>query len=170
MILPDGWCARACVVHAIDDPARWLETIPEFKTAKRQREWALSRIAEKELRQRGASGPYVSFSHSGDYGAAAVDDSPIGIDVEVVRSISPGAAHLFLTVDEEKAAAECEIENALLHFWSAKEARWKQFGGAVATLKRVPIHVVAVRSDGIDFDVAETVTIDEIVAALSFRA
>ena len=123
----------------------------------------LSRIAERRLPNRLC----VSYSHSKGYGAAAVGDEPVGIDVEVVRELSPGTAHLFLAVDEEAAAARCGLAHALLHFWSAKEARWKQLGGTVPTLKRVPIRVVRVREDGIDFDCVETVRVGEVVVALA---
>jgi hypothetical protein len=152
-------------VYDIAEPERWFDALPDFKTEKRRREWMLSRIAEKILQPKG----FVSYSHSRGYGAAAVDDQPIGIDVEVVRALSLGAAHLFLSDAEERAAAECAIPNALLHFWSAKEARWKQLGGSVPTLKKVPIEIVQVREDGIHFDVAETVRINDLVIALSAR-
>ena len=127
----------------------------------------LSRIAEKQLRTRGATGPHVSYSHSGRYGAAAVDANPIGIDVEVNREIAPRAAHLFLTDEEASVAAACRIENALLHFWCAKEARWKQLGGAIATLKRVPLTLVDYDATGCSFDTVSTIVAADAVLALT---
>ncbi len=144
-----------------------LEVVDAFTLPKRRQEWMLSRIAEKELRARGATGRLVSYSHSGGYGAAAVDGTPIGIDVEMMRAISPGAAHLFLTRAEEALAAELRIQNALLHFWSAKEARWKQLGGSIATLKRVPLALAEERASGLLFDSVETLATGDVVVALT---
>ena len=167
MILPAGWRRRACVVYGIEEPERWFDAIPEFKTPKRRLEWMLSRIAEKELRLLGANGPHVSYSHSGAYGAAAVGNAPVGIDVEIIRPLSPGTAHLFLSPSEEEVMAQCRTEHALLHFWSAKEARWKQLGGRVPTLKRVPLTLLEEREDGLLFDYAETRRTESVVVALT---
>jgi phosphopantetheinyl transferase len=170
--LPESWRGRAIVLtDAGDMPSRFsageLAVIAGFKHEKRKREWMLSRIAEQELRKRGASGVCVSYSHSGAFGAAAVSESPAGIDVEITRTIPDGAVHLFLTAEEEAAARECSLENALLHFWSAKEARWKQLGGTVPTLKRVPLHLIDRTEHGLRFDVVETFATNGIVVALA---
>lgn len=170
--LPEQWRAHAMVVTAVDDPASWfspaeLAVVESFRHEKRRREWMLSRIAEKELRRSGARGACVSFSHSGAFGAAAIAEGPVGIDVEVMRAIPQGAVHLFLTEEEASAANACALENALLHFWSAKEAKWKHSGGAVATLKRVPLRVIGVTGRGIRFDGVETFAGEDLVAALA---
>lgn len=170
--LPQSWRGRALIVRDIADPEEWftsaeLSTIESFRLPKRRREWMLSRIAEKELRRRGARGGFVSFSHSGPLGAAAVSDAPIGIDIEVRRTVPAAAAHLFVTDDEAAAVDRCAISDALLHFWSAKEARWKQLGGTVATVKRVPLTLIQARSDGLTFNGVETFATTEIVAALT---
>ena len=170
--LPEQWRTHAMVITAVDDPISWfspseLEVVNAFRHEKRRREWMLSRIAEKELRRSGASGTCVSFSHSGAFGAAAIAEEPIGIDVEVMRSIPHGALHLFLTEEEASAANACACENALLHFWSAKEAKWKQLGGTVPTLKRVPLRLIGVTGRGIRFDGVETFASGDVVVALS---
>jgi hypothetical protein len=171
--LPRQWREIAMVVSSVDDPKLWfsaeeLEIVAAFPHEKRRREWMLSRIAEKELRsRRGAAGVRVSYSHSGPFGAAAVSDDPIGIDVELMRVIQPRAAHLFLTDEEAEAANACAIENPLLHFWSAKEAKWKQLGGALATLKRVPLEVPEVRGNGLRFDGVETIATQEAIIAIA---
>lgn len=171
-MLPDAWRSRACVVYDIGTPETWftpaeLAIIHLFKSEKRRRERMLSRIAEKTLRKRGARGQYVSYSHSGAYGAAGIGEHPIGVDVEVVREIAPRAAHLFLTEREEADAQRCPIANALLHFWSAKEAAWKQLGGSLPTLRRVPLRLLDTGEDGLTFDVVETRRIDDVIVALT---
>lgn len=172
MKLPDEWGQRACVVREVEQPERWfspdeLAIVALFRNEKRRVEWMLSRIAEKELRQHGATGTHVSYSHSGLVGAAAVGESPVGIDVEVVRDLNARAAHLFLSDVEERTVERCRIPHALLHFWSAKEARWKQFGGSIPTLKRVPLTLVEVRPNGLVFDGVETIATDDLVVALT---
>lgn len=158
---------RGLIVSEVSDPEAWFPAVPAFPREKRRLEWMLSRIAEKELRKRGARGDHVSFSHSGSYGAAAVDTKPVGIDVEVLRDISESAARHFLNDDEIAVMERCTIANRMLHFWSAKEAVWKQRGGAVATLKRLQIQLEAENPDGLRFDAVETFAIDDLVAALT---
>jgi phosphopantetheinyl transferase (holo-ACP synthase) len=161
--------AQALVLTAIDDAELFftedeLATVRSFPLEKRRRQWMLSRIAEKELRRSGAVGNHVSFSHSGDYGAAAVGDEPVGIDIEALRDLRQHAAHLFLTDDEIRVMERCSVPNRLLHFWCAKEALWKQRGGAVPTLKRVPLRLRGESATGLQFDGVETVFVEVIVA------
>jgi phosphopantetheinyl transferase (holo-ACP synthase) len=170
--LPESWRGRALVISEVGDPESFLTpeeraTVKSYPRAKRQMEWMLSRIAEKELRRRGARGEQVSFSHSAGYGAAAIDVNPIGIDVQVVRQISEGAAHHFLMDDEIESMNGCTIAHRLLHFWCAKEAVWKQQRGAVATLKRVPIQLIGQREKGLRFENVETFFTRDLVAALT---
>ena len=166
------WPGRAAIVCDIAEPetqfdAEELEVIRGFAREKRRREWMLSRIAEKELRRAGGSGEYVSFSHSGNYGAAAVDAAPIGIDIEMIRDISENAAHLFLTDEEIELMRGRTISQRMLHFWSAKEALWKQRGGSVPTLRRVPLTFEAETASGLRFAGVETIAIRDLIAAIT---
>ena len=161
--------AQALVITAVDDAESFftedeLTTVRRFPLEKRRREWMLSRIAEKQLRRSGAAGNHVSFSHSADYGAAAVGNDPIGIDVEALRDLREHAAHFFLTDDEIRVMEGCSIPHRLLHFWCAKEALWKQLGGAVPTLKRIPLRLRGESASGLQFDGVETLFSEVIVA------
>ena len=158
---------RGLIVSEVSDPESWFDSVPDFPREKRRLEWMLSRIAEKELRKRGAQGDYVSYSHSGKYGAAAIDARPVGIDVELLRNISESAARHFLTDDEIAAMERCTIANRMLHFWSAKEAVWKLRGGAVPTLRRLRIQLEAENADGLRFDTVETFAMSDLIAALT---
>lgn len=158
---------RGLIVSEVSDPESWFSVVPNFPREKRRLEWMLSRIAENELRKRGARGDYVSFSHSGKYGAAAVDAQPVGIDVEVLRDISESAARHFLNDNEIAAMERCSIPNRMLHFWSAKEAVWKQRGGVVPTLKRLRIRLESENADGLRFDTVETFAMNDLIAALT---
>ncbi len=167
--LPESWRDRAMIISDVRDPESWFapEELALLTRPKRRREWMLSRIAEKELRRRGANGNCVSFSHSGPYGAAAVDAGPVGIDVEALREIAERAAHLFLNNPEIEAMQRCTIAHRMLHFWSAKEARWKQLGGSVPTLKDVPLTLIRGKSDGLGFEGVETFATGDLIAALT---
>ncbi|HWS72086.1 MAG TPA: 4'-phosphopantetheinyl transferase superfamily protein [Thermoanaerobaculia bacterium] len=171
--LPESWRDRALVVTAVAEPERWLspDDLPQFRFEKQRYAWMLSRIAGLELaRMRNVPPSLVrsdelSFSHSGRYGAAAIGERA-GIDIEVPRVIPRGAAHLFLTEEEIAVADDCAIDNALLHFWCAKEAAWKGHGGAIPTLKRVPLRLVSETERGLQFENVETFA-GEIFAALT---
>jgi phosphopantetheinyl transferase (holo-ACP synthase) len=170
--LPEHWRRRAMVVADVLDPQSWFtederRLIESFARPKRRREWMLSRIAERELRRGGATGSCVSFSHSGDYGAAAIDSRAVGIDVERLRDIPESSARHFLNPREIAVLHRCSIAHRLIHFWCAKEAAWKQRGGVVATLKRIPLELITEREQGLLFQEVETVTIDELVVALT---
>ena len=166
-MLPESWRHRALIVSEVADPESWFDTMPEFKTVKRRSEWMLSRIAEMELRRRGTSGSCVSYSHSGKYGAAAIDRTAIGIDVEVLREISESAAHLFLSEEEIESMRRCTIAHRMLHWWSAKEAAWKRLGGSVPTLKKVRLTFESESSSGLRFQNVETFGGEDFVAALA---
>ena len=158
---------RGIIVSEVTEPESWFESVPDFPRPKRKLEWMLSRIAEKELRKRGAKGECVSFSHSGEYGAAAIDVRPVGIDVEVLRDISESAARHFLNDEEIAAMRRCAIANRMLHFWSAKEAVWKQRGGSVPTLKKLRVQLESENPDGLRFQNVETFAIRDLIAALT---
>ncbi|MCU1350368.1 MAG: hypothetical protein JWO56_3398 [Acidobacteria bacterium] len=172
--LPESWRSRALVVTGVEEPERWLtlDDIPTFRLEKQRTAWMLSRIAGIELaRTRGAAESLIrsqtlSFSHAGAYGAAAIGDGAIGIDIEVPRFIPAAAAHLFLSDDEIATVEQCELLNALLHFWCAKEAAWKLHGGTIPTLKKVPLRLLAETKHGLTFERVETFA-GEVYAALA---
>ncbi len=170
--LPEAWRARAMVIRDVELSRdaftdEELAIVDAFRLQKRREEWMRARIAAKELAKI-ARGEQISFSHSGPYGGAAIDLAPVGIDVEIVRPVADGAAHLFLSEEEHDVARRCTIEHALLHFWCAKEAAWKQRQGAIPTLKQLPLRLLGVGGSGLEFEGVETVAIDDAIIALTF--
>lgn len=81
---------------------------------------------------------FVSFSHTAGIGAAALHDAPVGLDLEHERVIDPRATKFFLRGDELAHAASSGVENALLHWWCAKEAAFK-LAADHPTLLQVPL-------------------------------
>ncbi len=72
---------------------------------------------------------HFSFSHCKGYAACAVDDQPVGIDIEIIHPRIAKVAHKFLN-DQEKTMiaglAEKDQLNQLAFFWAAKEAMYKK--------------------------------------------
>jgi hypothetical protein len=95
-----------------------------------------------------ASSHFVSFSHTAGIGAAALHEAPVGIDLERERAIDPRATKFFLREDELAIASACRVENALLHWWCAKEAAFKLAAG-YPTLLRVPLSLESETEEGL---------------------
>ncbi|MEH6496828.1 MAG: hypothetical protein V7740_13860 [Pseudomonas marincola] len=67
---------------------------------------------------------HVSFSHSPNWGAVAISEFPIGIDVEEVKPGRPWAdMTAFLDMSKDTPTPNTELE--FLHKWTAKEAKFK---------------------------------------------
>ena len=190
--LPLSWRNRAIVVTGVTPNAEWftedeLREAEAFRRERRRDEWMAARMAAKQLALRrglcaeprgctvarpqllirGGSPRFVSVSHSERFAGAAIDDEPVGIDVQAIRDLSEGAAKFFLTGAEVKAMHRCAIADRLLHFWCAKEATWKQRGGEPRTLKQIPITLLAESADGLRFDSVETLALDGAIVALT---
>jgi phosphopantetheinyl transferase len=189
------WPGRVLLLEGFDRTASAdafsdadLAAAEHFHLAKRRDQWLASRLAAKRLAlQRGAcgslqdctlerpylldggrrSGWYCSVSHSGDYAAAALSRIPVGVDIEVVRDVAERASHFFLTDAEIAMMRDCELDHALLHFWCAKEAAWKQRSEEFATLKQLPLSLLSVQREGLQFDVVETVILGRLIVAVT---
>ena len=191
--LPDSWRGRALVIGDAVFSDGWfspaeIEESEQFRLQKRRTEWKHGRLAVKQLaidlglcmsaRDCVFNRPrllvhgedmqrFVSISHSGGYAAAAIDEEPVGIDVEKLRDLREGAAHLFLTDDETSDMRNVAIGDRMLHFWAAKEAVWKQGHGVTETLKRTPIKLEAETESGLRFSEVETFATADLVVALT---
>lgn len=165
-----------------------LATANAYRLEKRRNEWLLARFAAKQLtlelgivddpRKCGIARPmllvdgapvswFVSISHSAPYAAAVIAREPVGIDIQVVRDLSENAAHLFLSDSETEAMRRCTLPWRLLHFWSAKEAAWKACSTEITTLKQLPIELIEERANGLRFDVAETIAMDDAILGIT---
>lgn len=160
--VPTPW-PNVLVLHGAAAPPPPSDTPESFPSEKRRREWILSRTA---LRMLGPA-PFSSLSHSGDYAAAVIGDVPVGVDVQVVRPLAERAAHLFLSDEEQQEMERCTIEYRLLHFFCAKEAAWKARGGAIPTLKQIPLKLKEETATGLLFDSAATYATGEIIVAVT---
>ncbi len=70
--------------------------------------------------------PYISLSHSGEYVAAAVSDSPVGIDIQCYRPMVD--SHMKrLCSEEESEYLKTQPTSEFFRLWTAKEAYIKCF-------------------------------------------
>ena len=82
---------------------------------------------------------HFNVSHSGDFVACAVDTSPVGIDIEQIRSIRPALVKKVCT-EAERAYVEDQEGDMLVRFfevWTSKEAWFKYIGTGITDLKSV---------------------------------
>jgi hypothetical protein len=73
---------------------------------------------------------HFSFSHCKGYAACAVDDQPIGIDIEIIHPRIAKVAHKFLNEKEKTMIAklaEKDQLNQMAFLWAAKEAMYKKY-------------------------------------------
>ena len=73
---------------------------------------------------------HFSFSHCKGYAACAVDDKPVGIDIEIIHPRIAKVAHKFLNDQEKTMIAGLEEKNQLnqlAFLWAAKEAMYKKY-------------------------------------------
>lgn len=190
--LPCEWRERALVLAAPDDTRLWLTPAEildaqKLRMPRRREEWIDSRVAAKMLAViRGyAKDPhriavnrphlvlengdrkFVSISHSSPFVAAAIDERPIGIDVEMLRDLDERAAHLFLQDDETDVMQRCTLPYRMLHFWAAKEAAWKRRSDEFTTMKQLSLSVEEEIPGGLRFDQVETYATEDVVVALT---
>lgn len=82
---------------------------------------------------------FVSISHSDDFVACAVSDTPVGIDLEAKREVKPSLFKA-LKADELRFLKENEDESsAFLKIWTAKEAYLKITGEGLAGLDKAEV-------------------------------
>ena len=82
--------------------------------------------------------PYFSLSHSGDLVICAVDDEPIGADVQVVKGVTARLAKKVLSADElaefgriAETRSEQEAERYFTICWTEKESVAKLIGKGI---------------------------------------
>ena len=78
-----------------------------------------------------------SISHSGDWVAVAIDQQPIGIDLEVLRPINPKLTRKVCTEQDLLHLESGDPDQRFLEIWTAKEAYFKRIGTGITDLKSV---------------------------------
>lgn len=74
-------------------------------------------------------GVQFNLSHSGPWGACAVSEEPVGVDVELVRPLRQNVAGRFFTPTEQTfLARQPNPEQAFFRLWTRKESFLKALG------------------------------------------
>ena len=83
-------------------------------------------------------GPFFSISHCKEAIAVALDDRPIGIDVESIRRFDPELVTRTMN-DSEQAliAASAHPERAFIRLWTQKEAVLKMEGTGIESFEQL---------------------------------
>ena len=91
------------------------------------------------------TGLYLSISHSGAYAVCAVDDEPVGVDVETIRGVEEKFMRRVCSEAELSYVLDsCAPERRFWELWTAKEAVFKLTGrGPLLKLSKLalPEHV-----------------------------
>ena len=96
-------------------------------------------------------GCYISLSHSGDYAVCAINNLPIGVDIEKKRDVNPKLINkICVNVAEKEYAADTQ---SLLTLWSVKEACFKALSPKVSTVSDISLEITesGFKCSGISF-------------------
>lgn len=82
---------------------------------------------------------FVSITHSGDFVACALSDTPVGIDLEVKREYKPTVYKALNEAEREFIAKSKDETSAFYKIWTAKEAYVKLSGVGLAGFSKADI-------------------------------
>ena len=82
---------------------------------------------------------FVSITHSGDFVASAVSDTPVGIDLEVKRDFKPSVLKALSEDEREFIDKSKDKATAFLKIWTAKEAYVKLTGQGLAGFSKAEV-------------------------------
>lgn len=82
---------------------------------------------------------FVSITHSGDFVASAVSDTPVGIDLEVKREFKTSVLKALKEEEREFIEKSKDKTSAFLKIWTAKEAYVKLTGQGLAGFSKAEV-------------------------------
>ncbi|MBO4854504.1 MAG: 4'-phosphopantetheinyl transferase superfamily protein [Oscillospiraceae bacterium] len=74
------------------------------------------------------TGLYVSISHSGAYAVCALDERPVGVDIEAIRTFDPRLMRRVCSEEELRYLNTGDSTHRFWELWTAKEALFKLTG------------------------------------------
>ena len=84
------------------------------------------------------NGPFFSISHCKEAIAVALDDQPIGIDVESIRRFEPELVTRTMSPSEQALIAAADHpERAFIRLWTQKEAILKMQGTGITSFEQL---------------------------------
>jgi len=125
-----------------------------------RRRWGLEQLPELARREQGKPhfpafpDYHFNLSHSGSVALCALDDRPVGVDIEVIRPHHPKLAQRICSAEElEWLEGQEDRQTALCKLWTRKEALVKYRGiGLVLPLREIQVPLTeAGELDGVFF-------------------
>ncbi len=114
---------------------------------------------------------FFSISHSGDYAVCAVSDSPVGVDIEHMKSFKQRDKYMLFTLRESEYVNECDCENRFYTLWTRKEAYVKAKGGVISDAAKTelvtPVFKLKDNYDG--FELTTEITDGYILSAAEYK-
>ncbi|MGE5494792.1 MAG: 4'-phosphopantetheinyl transferase family protein [Burkholderiales bacterium] len=84
---------------------------------------------------------HFNISHSGRIAMCAVNDGPVGVDVEMVRPFSDSIIRRIMSAEEKEALASAQDRNRLFFkIWTLKEAYLKFTGFGISALDSITVY------------------------------
>ena len=80
---------------------------------------------------------HFSISHSADYAVCAIDNAPIGIDIEKIGPVNLKVIERFCNEGEIEYIKSDDSVNRLFEIWTAKEAAYKMLDGKIKDFKKI---------------------------------
>lgn len=91
---------------------------------------------------------YVNLSHSGDYAVCAVNDTPVGVDIQRLRECDMKMANRFFTSKEAEFINSAFDKNfAFFKIWTRKESFVKAIGTGIT----IPLNSFSVLQDTFEY-------------------
>ncbi len=100
----------------------------------RQNFYSPDRLIQDEkgkLKLEGEDSFYFNLSHSGEYAACVIGESPVGVDIQQYRPVKEGLAKRFFQIQEAnhlKQVRGSAKQELFFRYWSAKESYIKLTG------------------------------------------
>ena len=92
---------------------------------------------------------YVNLSHSGDFAVCAVNDTPVGVDIQYCRECDIKIAERFFSACEtEFVNNSADKNNAFFKIWTRKESFVKAIGKGIT----IPLNSFSVLDDTIEYE------------------
>ncbi len=115
----------------------WLMLFDDVEMSRyRDLEWKYNEHGKPYL----ANGPYFSISHCKEGIAVAIDDAPIGIDIEAIRHANEDLIERTMNEEEKRLIANSQqpiADRIFTRFWTQKEAIVKAEGTGIMSFEQL---------------------------------
>jgi 4'-phosphopantetheinyl transferase len=105
----------------------------------RPEDWGAGQNGKPYLKN--IKGIHFNISHSGRVAMCAVNNEPVGVDVEMVRPFSDNVIRRIMSAEEREALASVQDRDKLFFkIWTLKEAYLKFTGSGISALDSITVY------------------------------